>query len=65
MTYDQIVDFITSKMKMFHIYQPLLIRSLVDAGESAILRQQAQFLLSKDENQLLYKGNRSESIYVI
>ena len=49
MTYDQIVDFITSKMKMSHIYQPLLIRSLVDAGGSATLRQLAQFFLSQDE----------------
>ena len=49
MTYDQIVDFITSKMKMSHIYQPLLIRSLVVAGGFATLRQLAQFFLSQDE----------------
>jgi diadenosine tetraphosphate (Ap4A) HIT family hydrolase len=58
MTYDQIVDFITSKMKMSHIYQPLLIRRLVDSGGSATLRQLAQFFLSQDESQLLYYENR-------
>jgi diadenosine tetraphosphate (Ap4A) HIT family hydrolase len=57
-TYEQIVEFITSKMKMSHIYQPLLIRSLVDAGGSATLRQLAQFFLSQDESQLLYYENR-------
>lgn len=35
MTFEQLVDFLSSKMKMSHIYQPLLIRSLVDAGGSA------------------------------
>lgn len=58
MTYEQLVDFISSKMKMSHIYQPLLIRSLVDAGGSAILRQLAQFFLSQDESQLLYYEKR-------
>ena len=57
MTYDQIVDFITSKMKMFHIYQPLLNRSLVDAGGSATLRQLGQIFLSQDESQLFYYEN--------
>ena len=54
MTYEQLVDFLSSKMKMSHIYQPLLIRSLVDAGGSATLRQLATFFLSQDESQLLY-----------
>jgi hypothetical protein len=47
MTYEQLVDFLISKMKMSHIYQPLLVRSLVDVGGSATLRQLATFFLSK------------------
>lgn len=58
MTYEQLVEFISSKMKMSHIYQPLLIRSLVDAGGSATLRQLAQFFLSQDESQLIYYEKR-------
>lgn len=58
MTYEQLVDFLSSKMKMSHIYQPLLIRSLVDAGGSATLRQLAQFFLSQDESQLIYYEKR-------
>jgi hypothetical protein len=50
MTYEQLVDFLVSKMKMSHIYQPLLIRSQVDAGGSATLRQLATFFLSQDDN---------------
>lgn len=58
MTFEQLIDFISTKMKMSHIYQPLLIRSLVDAGGSATLRQLAQFFLSQDESQLIYYENR-------
>lgn len=61
MTYEQLVDFLSSKMKMSHVYQPLLIRGLVDAGGSATLRQLAQFFLSQDESQLLYYGTNAAS----
>lgn len=58
MTFDQLVDFLSNRMKMSHIYQPLLIRSLVDAGGSATLRQLATYFLSQDESQLLYYEKR-------
>jgi len=58
MTYEQLADFLSSKVKMSHIYQPLLIRSLIDAGGSATLRQLAQFFLSQDESQLFYYEKR-------
>jgi diadenosine tetraphosphate (Ap4A) HIT family hydrolase len=45
-------------MKMSHIYQPLLIKSLVDAGGAATLRQLATYFLSQDESQLLYYEER-------
>ena len=45
-------------MSMSHIYQPLLIRSLIDAGGSATVRQLAHNFLSQDESQLLYYENR-------
>lgn len=39
---------------MSHIYQPLLIKSLVEAGGSATIRQLAFEFLSQDESQLRY-----------
>jgi ATP adenylyltransferase len=54
MNYQDLVDFIQNQMKMSHIYQPLLIKSLVDAGGSTTLRQLAFSFLSEDESQLLY-----------
>lgn len=54
MNYDELVDFIENRMRMSHVYQPLLIRALVDAGGVATVRQLAQAFLIKDESQLLY-----------
>lgn len=53
-TYSELLDFINQRMRMSHIYQPLMIRSLVEAGGSATLRQLAYSFLSQDESQLAY-----------
>ena len=58
MTFDQLIDFLENRMRLSHIYQPLLIRSLVDAGGSATLRQLAHSFLAQDESQLLYYEKR-------
>jgi diadenosine tetraphosphate (Ap4A) HIT family hydrolase len=58
MTYKNLIDFLENRMSMSHIYQPLLIRSLIDAGGSATIRQLAHKFLSQDESQLLYYENR-------
>lgn len=58
MTYDELTDFLEHKMSMSHIYQPLLIRTLVDAGGAATLRQLAQAFVVQDESQLLFYEDR-------
>jgi ATP adenylyltransferase len=58
MTYEQLVDFLERKMSMSHVYQPLLVRALVDAGGVATVRQLAQAFLVQDESQLLYYEKR-------
>jgi ATP adenylyltransferase len=58
MTYEQLVDFLEHKMSMSHVYQPLLVRALVDAGGAATVRQLAQVFLMQDESQLLYYEKR-------
>ena len=52
MTFTELCDFVTNRMRMSHIYQPLLIRCLVDAGGSATIRQLAQELAVNDESEL-------------
>jgi hypothetical protein len=39
LTFDTLSEFVSKKMRMSHIYQPLLIRSLLDCGGMATLRQ--------------------------
>ena len=58
MKYGELVEFIENKMAMSHVYQPLLIRSLVDAGGTATLRQLALSFLNQDESQIIYYQKR-------
>lgn len=58
MTYEELIDFLERKMSMSHVYQPLLVRALVDSGGAATLRQLAHVFLSQDESQLLYYEKR-------
>jgi ATP adenylyltransferase len=58
MKYEELIDFLEHKMSMSHVYQPVLVRALLDAGGAATLRQLAQVFLSQDESQLLYYEKR-------
>ena len=58
LTFEELVDFIEHRMRMSHIYQPLLIRTLVDAGGTATLRQVAMAFLDRDESQIRYYEDR-------
>ncbi len=49
---DELLDFIERRMQMRHVYQPLLIRSLLDSGNVATIRQLALELLAEDEGQV-------------
>lgn len=54
MTFKELKDFIKNKMKLSHIYQPLLIKSLIEYGGVSTIRQMAITFLSKDESQIIY-----------
>lgn len=47
-------EFLTTRMRMSHIYQPLMIRTLLTHGGRATVRQIASNFLSKDASQLEY-----------
>lgn len=51
-SFEELTQFITQDMKMSHIYQPLMIRSLVDSNGKATIRQLALAFLEHDESQL-------------
>ncbi|MDC0335905.1 HIT domain-containing protein [Pseudodesulfovibrio sp.] len=53
----QLIKFLSDEMQMQHIYQPLMVRSLVDANGKATIRQLAHAFLEHDESQLKhYEG---------
>ena len=54
LTFEELRDFITVTMKMSHIYQPLLIKTLIDSGGVSTLRQLATTFISNDESQILF-----------
>ena len=48
----ELQDFVDNRMRMSHVYQPLVIRCLLDAGSQATLRQLAIEFAKEDEAQL-------------
>lgn len=54
MTFSELKDFIENKMRLSHIYQPLLIKNLIECGGVSTIRQMAINFLSKDESQIAY-----------
>ena len=54
MTFKELQDFINNKMRMSHIYQPLLIKTLVEAEGVATTRKLALEFLKMDESQIQY-----------
>lgn len=64
MTFDELKEFLTSRMRMSHLYQPLLIRSLVESGGMATVRQLAAEFVLKDEGQLKYYEERVKDMPV-
>jgi ATP adenylyltransferase len=47
-------DFIRSRMRMSHIYQPVMLRTLITHSGKATIRQIAAEFLARDESQLEY-----------
>jgi len=54
MNFDQLKDFITNTMQMQHIYQPVMIKALLESDNKAAVRKIAEAFLSKDESQIEY-----------
>ena len=58
MTLDALLQFLRREIRMSHIYQPLLIRTLLDNGGHCTRRQLALALLMQDESQIEYYEKR-------
>src|SRR6516164_9949252 len=53
-SFEHLRDFIRKRMRMAHIYQPVMIRELLKSGGKASIRNIAAAFLSRDESQLEY-----------
>jgi ATP adenylyltransferase len=42
-------DFISTAMQMSHVYQPVMLRTLIDKGGKAAVSEVAQALLAEDQ----------------
>ncbi len=54
----ELIDFIRTRMRMSHIYQPVVSQSLLDSGNVATVRQLTLDLLSSDEARIRYYEDR-------
>lgn len=54
MTYDQLLDFVANRMRMAHIYQPIMLMTLLQKNGSASITDIAKAILSKDQSQIEY-----------
>jgi ATP adenylyltransferase len=52
--YERLREFIQQRMRMAHIYQPVMLKTLIEAGGRASTRQIAGAFLARDESQLEY-----------
>ncbi len=54
MTYDELLQFIQRDMRMSHVYQPVMLLTLLSGGGKATVPDIAQALLGEDRSQLEY-----------
>ncbi len=52
--FDRLRQFLTEQMRMSHIYQPLMLKTLVERGGWASTRDIAAAFLSRGESQIEY-----------
>jgi diadenosine tetraphosphate (Ap4A) HIT family hydrolase len=54
MTHEELLDFIRNRMRMAHIYQPVMLRVLLESAGSATERQIAEAISGEDPSQVEY-----------
>jgi ATP adenylyltransferase len=52
--FQQLKTFLTNQMRMSHLYQPLMLKTLIEKGGAASLRDIASTFLAHDESQIEY-----------
>jgi ATP adenylyltransferase len=61
-TFAKLSDYISTKMRMSHIYQPVMIKELLLRGGEASVEEIATALLAHDPSQIEYYGLRTKNM---
>ena len=64
MTFEELLDFVNNKMRMSHVYQPLVIEFLAQSGGTATLRQLATNMAAADEAAVGFYANKISTMPV-
>jgi diadenosine tetraphosphate (Ap4A) HIT family hydrolase/5-methylcytosine-specific restriction endonuclease McrA len=54
MTYDELLHFVRTKMRMSHVYQPVMLMKLLENNGRSRIRDIASSILARDESQIEY-----------
>ncbi len=54
MTYEQLVDFLQNRMRMSHVYQPVMLMTLLQQGGRCSITEIARSILAHDQSQVEY-----------
>ena len=54
MNYEQLVDFLQNRMKMSHVYQPVMLMTLLQQGGRCSTTEIARSILAHDQSQVEY-----------
>ena len=62
MNFSQLKDFLVNRMRMSHIYQPVMLMTLLNEGGSASIETISKTLLIEDKSQQEYYGNITKNM---
>jgi ATP adenylyltransferase len=62
MTYEQLVDFVENRMRMSHVYQPVMLITLLREGGKRSTEELAKAILAHDESQAEYYENVTKNM---
>lgn len=62
MTYEELSDFIRARMRMSHIYQPVMLMTLLEHNGESSVGELARSILAYDESQIEYYENVTKNM---
>ena len=62
MNFSELKDFLVNRMRMSHIYQPVMLLTLLNEGGSASIETISKTLLIEDKSQQEYYGNITKNM---